>query len=192
MPVLSREKLLTLPNVLTMLRVGSIPFLVLLLYLPGRGWAWLAALIFAVAGLTDLLDGWLARRQKQETVLGTYLDPMADKLLIASLLVMLVGLGRTPAWAAILIIGREIAVTGMRALATSQGFNVPSDMGGKAKTALQMLAVVLLVLHYKMGAFDPHQWGLWLLYAACLITMWSGFSYFWRFVRKLSAGGDAA
>ncbi|WP_044351593.1 CDP-diacylglycerol--glycerol-3-phosphate 3-phosphatidyltransferase [Dethiosulfatarculus sandiegensis] len=185
MKPLAREELLTLPNVLTLLRMGSIPILVAFMYMEGPNWAMATAILFVVSGLTDLLDGWLARKMKKVSIMGQYLDPLADKLLVASMLVMLVATGRVWAWVAIIILCREIAVTGLRAVAVSQGFDLPSDMCGKWKTALQMLAVLLLVLHYPISGFDPHFWGTACLWLALLITCWSGLGYFLRFRRRL-------
>lgn len=186
----SKEDIFSLPNLLSLVRVGSIPILVAMIHLNGPAWSWAAGAVFFVAGLTDLADGWLARRMKKVSVLGQYLDPVADKLLVASLLIALVGEGRAPAWIAIVIIGREIAVTGMRALAAIKGFNVPSDMWGKWKTAVQMLALLLLVMHYPLGGFDPHLWGMTSLWVAVAITAWSGLGYFMRFQRKLIHRAD--
>lgn len=180
-----REQVINLPNLLTLVRIGSIPVLVLLLYLPGEGWSLLSALVFFVAGLTDLLDGWLARRMKSVTLLGQYLDPVADKLLISSILVMLTHLGRVPAWMTIIIICREIAVTGMRALAANHNFTVPSDLWGKAKTTLQMLGVFLILLYRPLGAFEPYYWGNVVMWLAVLLTAWSGLGYAMRFQRLL-------
>ncbi len=180
-----RETLFNLPNLLTLVRVGSIPLLVGLLYLPGQVWSRVAGGLFFVAGLTDLFDGWLARRLKKVTVVGQYLDPVADKLLIASMLVMLSALDRLPAWITILVVCREIAVTGMRALAASHGLSVPSDLWGKWKTALQMLGVFLLVLYYPLGEFQPAFWGLGCMWLAVLITAWSGLAYAYRFREQL-------
>ena len=182
-----RESLFNLPNLLTLVRMGSIPLLVGLLYLPGAVWSWLAGGLFLVAGITDLLDGWLARRMKKVTVLGQYLDPVADKILVASMLVMLSNLGRLPAWMTILIICREIAVTGMRALAATHGLTVPSDRWGKSKTAMQMLGVLLLILYYPMGGFDPAFWGLCSMWLAVAITAWSGLAYAMGFQRRLGS-----
>ncbi|MFZ5584404.1 MAG: CDP-diacylglycerol--glycerol-3-phosphate 3-phosphatidyltransferase [Thermodesulfobacteriota bacterium] len=176
-----REKLLNLPNLLTLVRVGSIPLLVALLYLPGNFWCGVAGLLFVVAGLTDLLDGWLARRTKTVTMLGQYLDPVADKLLVASMLVVLTELGRAPGWMTIIIICREIGVTGLRALAARNGLAVPSDMWGKAKTALQMLGIFLLIVHQPLAGLDADRWGLWALGLAVAITAWSGLAYALRF-----------
>lgn len=181
-----RETLTSPPNLVTLLRVGSVPVLVALLYLEGPVFSWIAGGLFLAASLTDLLDGWMARRMKRVSVLGQYLDPLADKLLISSMLVMLVAQGQVPAWAAIVIICREIAVTGLRAVAASRGFSVPSDFLGKSKTAVQMLAVLLLILHYPVAGFDPHYWGLAVLWLAVAITVWSGLGYFQRFKRELS------
>jgi CDP-diacylglycerol--glycerol-3-phosphate 3-phosphatidyltransferase len=186
----SKEDIFSLPNLLSLVRVCSIPILVAMIHLDGQAWCWAAGVVFFVAGLTDLADGWLARRMKKVSVLGQYLDPVADKLLVASLLIALVGEGRAPAWAAIVIIGREIAVTGMRALAAIKGFRVPSDMWGKWKTAVQMLALLLLIMHYPIGGFEPHLWGMVSLWVAVAITAWSGLGYFIRFQRKLIHGSD--
>lgn len=187
----SKEDIFSLPNLLSLVRVGSIPILVAMIHIDGMAWCWAAGLVFFVAGLTDLADGWLARRMKKVSVLGQYLDPVADKLLIASLLIALVGEGRVPAWMAIIVICREIAVTGMRALAAIKGFAVPSDMWGKWKTAVQMLALLLLVMHHPVGGFDPHYWGMISLWGAVAITAWSGLGYFIQFQRRLIHGsGD--
>jgi CDP-diacylglycerol--glycerol-3-phosphate 3-phosphatidyltransferase len=182
---LRSEQILNLPNLLTLVRLGSIPVLVVLFYLPVDGWSSLAAAVFLVAGLTDLLDGWLARRMKSVTILGQYLDPVADKLLVSSVLIMFTSQGRVPAWITILIICREIAVTGMRALAANHSFTVPSDLWGKAKTALQMLGLFLIMLQHPLSGFDPQIWGGWIMLLAVFITAWSGVGYAMRFQRLL-------
>ncbi len=178
-----REQVFNLPNLITLVRVGSIPLLMGLLYLPQPAWHWTAALLFLVAGLSDLADGLLARRLKKVTVLGQFLDPLADKLLVTSMLVVLVMLGRAEAWAAVIIICREVAVTGLRAVAATQGLAVPSDRWGKAKTALQMLAVLLLIMPEPLGGFNPHYWGALALWSATLVSFVSGLRYFVRFNR---------
>ena len=183
-----REEALNLPNLLTLVRIGSVPILVFLLYLKQPAWCRVAGVLFFVSGLTDLLDGFLARRMKKVTVLGKFLDPLADKLLISSMLVMLVALQRAPAWAAIVIVGREIGVTGLRAVAASHGFEVPSDLGGKFKTSLQMLAVWWLIMYYPVGGFDLAYWGGWVLLLATVLTAYTGLVYFFRFNRQLKAG----
>ncbi len=181
----SREDILTLPNSVTLLRIGSIPVIVALMYLKGPGWSLITAAVFFVSGLTDLLDGWLARRMKKVSKLGQFMDPVADKLLVSSLLVVLVDLSRVPAWIAIIIICREIGVTGIRAVAATNGFDVPSDLWGKFKTAVQMLALLLLIMHYPLGRFDPQRWGAVVLWVALAVTAYSGLGYFVRFQRRL-------
>lgn len=181
----AREDLFNVPNLLSLVRIGSIPFMLIMLYQPGRLWAWLASGLFFVAGLTDLFDGILARRLKKVTVLGQFLDPVSDKLLIASLLITLTDLDRAAAWMTVVVIGREIAVTGMRALASAQGFTVPSDYLGKLKTTIQMLAVFLLILPSPLGGADLQGWGTAVLWVAVVLTAWSGLSYFVSFKRSL-------
>lgn len=183
MSPVKREQVFNLPNLITLLRVGSIPILMGMLYLPEAWWHWVAAALFFVAGLSDLADGLLARRMKKVTVLGQFLDPLADKLLVASMLVMLVMLGRAEAWAAVIIICREVAVTGLRAVAATQGLAVPSDRWGKAKTALQMLAVLLLIMPEPLSAFGVTSWGSLALWTATLVSFVSGSRYFVRFNR---------
>ena len=189
---LKREQVFNLPNLITLVRVGSIPILMAMLYLPDTGWHWAAGGLFFVAGLSDLADGFLARRLKKVTLLGQFLDPLADKLLVASMLVMLVMLGRAAAWAAIVIICREVAVTGLRALAATQGLAVPSDRWGKAKTALQMLAVLLLILPGAVAGQDPQYWGTLALWAATLVSFVSGLRYFVRVNRLYMGRGEGA
>jgi len=181
----SHEEFFTLPNMLTLVRVGSIPVLVALLYIKGPLWSWLAGLVFCASGLTDLLDGWLARKMKKDSRMGRFLDPLADKLLISSILVMLVALHKVPAWMAVLIICREIAVTGLRAIAASQGFTLPSDMWGKSKTMVQMVGIFLLIIPRPMAGLDTQAAGLMIMWAALIITAWSGLAYILRFRRQL-------
>lgn len=180
-----QEEFFTLPNMLTLVRVGSIPLLLALLYIKGPLWSWLAGLVFCASGLTDLLDGWLARRLKKDSRMGRFLDPLADKLLISSMLVMLVSLGRIPAWMAVVIICREIAVTGLRAIAASQGFTLPSDMWGKSKTMIQMVGVFLLIIPPPVAGIDNRLVGLVVMSVALIITAWSGLAYILRFRRQL-------
>lgn len=187
----AREDIFNLPNLLTWARIGAIPFLVLAMYQNQGYWSLVAGIVFFLVGLTDLLDGILARRLKQVTVWGKFLDPLADKLLISSVLVMLVALQRAPAWATIIIIGREIGVTGLRAVAESQGFGLPSDMWGKWKNGIQLLAAWLLIFYYPGGPLWLYQWGNWILWVATALTAYSGLAYFLRFRHRLKAGPQA-
>lgn len=183
----TREDIFNLPNLLTWTRIGSIPFLVLCIHQNQADWSLWAGWGFFVIGLTDLLDGFLARRLKQVTVWGKFLDPLADKLLISSVLVVLVELERAPAWAVIIIIAREIGVTGLRAVAESQGFSLPSDMWGKLKNGIQLLAAWLLIFYYPGGPAWLLNWGNYILWLATALTAYSGLAYFLRFHARLKA-----
>ena len=116
-------------------------------------------------GATDFLDGFLARRQRLVSRLGKFMDPLADKLLVSAALIMLIPLGRVPAWMAFIIVGRELAVTGLRGLAAAEGIILAPDRWGKAKTLLQMAALTALILHYPYDGIDFHGLGMWLLMA---------------------------
>ncbi len=166
---------------LTGLRIAAVPVLVLLLMSPGKVASFLGGIIFALAGATDFLDGFLARRYRIVSRVGKFLDPLADKLLVSAALIMLIPLGRVPAWMAFLIVGREMAVTGLRGLAAAEGIILAPDRWGKTKTLLQMAALTGLILHYPVGGFDFHRWGMVLLWLALVITLASGVWYFQAF-----------
>jgi len=176
------------PNMLTGLRIAAVPVVVVLLLFPGRLASFLAGLCFMLAGATDFLDGFLARRRSLVSRVGKFLDPLADKLLVSAALIMLIPLGRVPAWMAFLIIGRELAVTGLRGLAASEGIILAPDRWGKAKTLLQMSALTALILHYPYGSINFHQVGLALLWLALIITLISGLWYFQPFFRQQPEG----
>jgi CDP-diacylglycerol--glycerol-3-phosphate 3-phosphatidyltransferase len=184
-----RETAWNIPNLLSLGRILSIPVVVIFLSFPGPLASFLAALIFGIASLTDLLDGYIARWQKTETAVGKLLDPLADKLLILSGMVMLIPLGRIPAWMVVLIIGREVAVTGLRGIASAEGMVIAASRWGKAKTILQSIALSWLMLHYKYLGIDFHWLGMAFLWAALVITLWSGIDYFYKFYRKMQVEG---
>ena len=171
------------PNILTGARFAAVPVLVVLLLFPGKAVSGMAALVFLLAGATDFLDGFLARRQRLVSRWGKFMDPLADKLLVSAGLIMLIPLGRAPAILALIIIGREIAVTGLRALAAAEGIILAPDRWGKVKTTLQMAALTALILHYPYGGVDFHALGLILLWLAVVITITSGAGYFVAFFR---------
>jgi CDP-diacylglycerol--glycerol-3-phosphate 3-phosphatidyltransferase len=170
-----------IPNYLTMARILAIPALVATMLARYRGHEIVALVIFVLATLTDAVDGWIARKKGKITVLGQLLDPTADKLLITSALICLVELGLIPASAAIIIIGREIAVTGFRAMASSKGINIPASAFGKAKMGSEswVLGAFVLGPNYLgkiiMGAAKI---GLWLVVALAIV---SAVEYFIRF-----------
>jgi CDP-diacylglycerol--glycerol-3-phosphate 3-phosphatidyltransferase len=160
------------PNYLTLARIIAIPALVAVMLTGFRGHDLVATAIFVFASITDWLDGYLARKKGLVTVMGQLLDPMADKLLITSALICLIQLGRVPAWAAVVIIGRELAVTGFRAIASSKGVNIPASGLGKAKMGIESWAVGALVLGpvYFGKFFIVAQVGLWLVMVAAIVS----------------------
>jgi len=181
-----------LANNLTLVRIAAVPIMVLLLYFPGRATCAATMFFFIAASLTDIVDGLVARRRNLVTNLGKFLDPLADKLLISALLIMLTRLGWVEAWVAVVIIGREIAVTGLRAMAVDYGVVISADKFGKLKTILQMLALCPLVLHYPWYGFDPNPLGNLLLYAALVLTLVSGGNYFYKFGKKVMWTDDTS
>lgn len=167
-----------LPNALTILRILAIPIIVFLLFYPGKIASFFASTIFLFAAITDGLDGYIARRQNIVTTLGKFLDPMADKLLVVTSLIMLIHLGRVPAWIVAIIAGREIAVTGLRAIAINEGIVISASQLGKYKTLLQVIATTTLICHYPYYSIDLHNVGMIFLWAALVLTVGSGLDYF--------------
>lgn len=174
-----------LPNLLTIGRILLIPVFVVLFADPTPVRSLVAACIFVAAAVTDLLDGYLARRRGQVTSLGKLLDPIADKLLVLSGLILLVQFDRVPAVIAILIIAREVAVTGARAVAASQGIVLAAETLGKYKMVLQVIAIVMLILpdDFLPMPVGLHQVGTVVLYVSLALALVSGGNYlssFWR------------
>ncbi|GIW39696.1 MAG: CDP-diacylglycerol--glycerol-3-phosphate 3-phosphatidyltransferase [Candidatus Binatia bacterium] len=179
------------PNVLTLFRVATIPLLVVLLLEPGEGRALLAALAFLAASLSDFLDGYLARRHNVTTSFGKLFDPLADKLLVVTVLVMLVALPReprVPAWMAAVLIGREIAVTGLRAIASQEGIVLAAERLGKYKMAFQILALHGLLLHYHWLGVDWHAAGMYFLWISLVLSVWSAAEYHRKVYRTCRFG----
>ena len=174
------------PNRITMLRLLLAPIIITLLLTPGLYNAPIAALVIALGSLTDWLDGHLARRWSVESDLGRLLDPIADKLILVSALIPLATYGEVPAWIAVLLIGREITVTGLRWVAASKGMVISANFGGKSKTAFQMTALILLILDWDWGPVDFHVLGMAALWAALLLSLASGLSYFRQFWRQVN------
>jgi CDP-diacylglycerol--glycerol-3-phosphate 3-phosphatidyltransferase len=166
-----------IPNAITVTRILLIPVFLAVLFseLP-HGDVW-AVGVFALAVSTDKLDGYLARRRKTVTAAGIFLDPLADKLLISAALIALVSLHRVDTWVAMVIIGREFAVSGLRLVGVSQGVSIPASRLGKIKTASQTLAVLFLLVWYTSL---PHYWLIEhvLIYTAVALTLASGLEYF--------------
>jgi CDP-diacylglycerol--glycerol-3-phosphate 3-phosphatidyltransferase len=177
---------LNVPNVLTLLRIVAVPVIVVALLGETPDGDLIAAIVFALAALTDGLDGYIARRQQSVTTFGKLMDPLADKMLVVAALVSLVSLDRLAAWVAMVIIARELAVTGLRALAAERGVVIAASWLGKVKTALQVTAIFALI------AFDPSPaWVDVLLYVAVAMTVISGADYFFGLRRRLAEARTA-
>jgi CDP-diacylglycerol---glycerol-3-phosphate 3-phosphatidyltransferase len=172
---------LTVPNIVTLFRMGLVPVLVVLLLFTGPTAAWLAAGAFLVATLSDYLDGYIARNYGSGSVLGAFLDPLADKLLVSAALIMLAGIARTPrvpAWIVAVIVGREIVVTALRAVAASEGVVVAAEEMGKYKMTLQAIALEALLVHYTHWHVDFFSAGMFLLWISMVVSLWSGAEYY--------------
>lgn len=191
-----RTGLLNLPNILTLARIGAIPAIVVLLFYDSRVAGFWAAVIFGLAAFTDWLDGWLARRWEVVTVLGKFLDPLADKLIVMAALIMLIPHNRVPAWAVFLLLSRELVVTGLRSIASSEGIVIAASDLGKYKTIFQMVAISGLLLHYDYYWFfglryeifhvSMHHFGIFFFYVAFVMTIWSGADYLVKFFRVIA------
>lgn len=186
-----------LPNTLTWLRIWLIPLFVAVFYLPD-GWLpvhlinVIATGIFALAAVTDWLDGWLARRLNQTSAFGAFLDPVADKLMVAAALIILVDLDRAGIAASLIIIGREIAISALREWMAKEGKagSVAVSFIGKLKTTAQMLALLLLLFHDPLSGLDSQWLGRWLLDIAAFLTLWSMLHYLlmaWRAMKDQPA-----
>jgi len=172
-----------LSNTLTLIRIAAIPLVVLLLLAHGRTPSFFASLVFVLAALSDLLDGYLARKRDQVTTAGKLLDPLADKLLVCAALIMLIPLNRVAAWMVVVIIARELVVTSLRGMAATQGMVISASPLGKFKSLLQVVATALLILHYPYFSINVSLLGMIVLWGALAMTVWSGVDYFVRFLK---------
>lgn len=182
---------LNVPNVLTLLRILLIPVFIILFVNPTPDQSLAAAIVFAVAAVTDMLDGYIARRTGQVTKLGKLLDPIADKLLVLSALILLMNVERVSALVVLLIVGRELAVTGIRAIAAGEGMIIPAETTGKYKMALQVVAIILLILEGTgLAALgNMHLAGSFTLYLSLVFGYISGGQYVWSFWKQVVAKG---
>src|SRR4051794_12085787 len=186
--VLERTKITSeiwnLPNSLTLSRIFLVPILVVVLLTKYSNR--LGLTIFLVAALTDFFDGYFARRMKKITRLGVLLDPIADKLLMSAAFISLVELGLARAWMVVIIIGREFAVSGLRAIAAQQGVTIAASPLGKTKMISQVVAIALLIVSYELGEFRfTSEIALWVV---VLFSLWSGVDYFLKFARSVLRG----
>lgn len=169
---------MNIPNSLTVVRIILVPLFVIFLSARIPYGIYLATVIFIIAALTDSIDGYLARKWKQVTTLGKLLDPLADKLLITAALISMVELQMIPGWIAIVILGREFAVTGLRAVKSQKGIIISANIWGKLKTITQIIAVIWILLENISPTLKSWNIGRWIMYLALIITIYSGFKYF--------------
>jgi CDP-diacylglycerol--glycerol-3-phosphate 3-phosphatidyltransferase len=180
-----REELLNAPNLITLARIALVPVFLYLLYYENRRNSFLAALIYALCALTDWFDGWLARVTNKVTILGKFLDPLSDKVIVLSALVMLVRLGRVAVWVVVVIVAREFLISGLRAIAASEGLVISASQGGKWKTSLQLCGIICLMLnyHFPIDYFfgtvvtDFHAVGTILVYVSLVPSIASAVEY---------------
>jgi CDP-diacylglycerol--glycerol-3-phosphate 3-phosphatidyltransferase len=188
-----RRELFNLPNLITMVRMAMIPVILWFTYYESRRASFIAAMLFAVTGATDFLDGWVARRRGLVTVIGKFLDPLADKLVVMAALVMLVHLGRVAAWVVIVVMAREFIVSGLRTIAMSEGIVIAAGQDGKLKTILQIVGITFLLLHYAypidLGLisveYDANKVGTVVLYLSLVFSVWSAWTYFSDFLKAV-------
>lgn len=178
------EKIYNLPNIITMLRIGIIPVLFFLMTSPGSTWSLVIAFLFIAAALTDLLDGYIARKYEIVTTMGKFLDPIADKLIVNTAMILMIPIGRIPAWAVAITIIRDITVDGMRSIASAEGLVIDASSLGKKKTLCQTIAVSALIIHYPFLGLNAHAVGMIILYIALFLTVYSGMDYFLKFYRS--------
>jgi len=185
------EPFWNLPNTITVLRTAAVPVLLLLPIFADEAGSGVIAWTFIAAAVTDLLDGWLARRGQMVTRIGKLLDPLADKLLVVTALVVLLAMDRIPIWMTfmvVVIVGRELAVTGLRGIASAGGQVVGASWLGKCKTVTQNVAIGALIFHYETLGLDAQAVGLAMLAIATALTLASGYLYFADYFKGRAEG----
>ena len=173
------------PNALTVFRIVAIPVIVILLIFPNRFCAFMGALVFSIAAITDYLDGYYARRLGIVSSFGKIMDPLADKLLICFAFIMLVSHGWATAWIVCIIVGRELAVTGLRSMISDSKEDISASKLGKYKTGFQIAAIIPLAIHYEYFSINFSEIGRVMLWGALLFTIWSGIDYFLKYKKHI-------
>jgi len=161
-----RREIFNLPNSITMARISVVPFLFLLLASPGPFWSLVLAALFVLAAITDFADGFIARKYNMITTMGKFLDPLADKLIVNSAMILMIPIGRIDAWIVVIMIMRDLIVDGIRSIASSEGIYIQASILGKQKTLAQIFAVTALMIHYPFLGMDAHFVGTIVLYVA--------------------------
>jgi CDP-diacylglycerol--glycerol-3-phosphate 3-phosphatidyltransferase len=163
--------------------MGMVPFLFVLLSSPGEFWSLILAILFVIASITDFFDGYIARKYNLITTMGKFLDPIADKLIVNTAMILMIPIGRIPAWIVAITIIRDLIVDVIRSIASSEGNYIQASSIGKQKTLAQNIAVTALIIHYSILGLDAHFVGIIILYIALLLTIYSGVDYFIKFYR---------
>jgi CDP-diacylglycerol--glycerol-3-phosphate 3-phosphatidyltransferase len=179
---------MTPPNIVTLFRIATAPVLIWILMYTGPAASWAAAGVFFIATVSDYFDGYLARSYDAVSTVGKFLDPMADKLIVMTALIMLTGMVRiphVPAWMVVVLVSREIMVTGLRAVAAAEGLIVAAEELGKYKMVLQSIAIHGLLIHYTYLHVDFFAAGMFILWIAMAVSVWSGVDYYVRVLKEL-------
>lgn len=188
-----RKDIVNLPNLLTLFRIALIPPVCVLIFFGDPVSVLIAVILFWVASVTDWVDGYIARRQNLVSMTGKFLDPLADKLLVMSSLVMMLPMGRIPSWLVIVIIGRELTISGLRSIAATEGMVISAGEGGKYKTTFQMMGIMLLLIHFSYDVnygfitlrLNFHWLGLGLLLISAVFSITSAVEYFRQFLKAI-------
>ncbi len=187
MRTISSREFWNVPNTLTVIRCAAVPVVVVLLMFPGPKWCAVACFIFVAASLTDMLDGYLARKMGLTSTMGAFLDPLADKLIVMAAMIMLIPLDRIPAWMVVVFLAREITITAVRAIAASEGVIIAAGNLGKYKMVFQINALAFLIYHYDIIGASAHSVGIVLMWFALAYALASGWQYMRGFIRMAMA-----
>lgn len=193
-----KREVLNLPNLITIGRLLLIPPVLLLIDQRSPVKSFLAMCLFLLAGLLDIVDGWLARRQGLVSFFGKFMDPLADKIMVMALLVYLAAEGRLEPWVVIVLLGREFYISGLRTLALGENIEIVAGAGGKAKTSFQLIGISLILVYFSYRLpfttiwVDYYSTGLVLVYASVVLSVWSAVTYTTGFIRELRGRGQAA
>ena len=182
---MDKRAIFNFPNTVTILRLAIIPVLFLFLFSPGPTESLVITILFVLAAMTDILDGYIARKYQIETVVGKFLDPIADKLILNTAMILMIPIGRIPAWIVAIIIMRDFVVDGIRSIASSEGIIIQASTLAKQKTIFQNFAVTALMIHYPFFGADAHLVGMILLYIALVLTLLSGVVYLLKFYSSI-------
>jgi CDP-diacylglycerol--glycerol-3-phosphate 3-phosphatidyltransferase len=191
------SELTLLPNILTMMRIALIPLILYFIDNESLSRSFIAAGLYSISALTDFVDGYLARKYNQTSLLGKFLDPLADKILVMATLVWMVPMGRIDAWLVVLLLAREFSITGLRSVASSEGLVISARQKGKHKTALQMIGILCLVLHFRYPVIltnayvDTHLVGTYIIYISLVFSIFSAVEYLVLFARAVKGRADS-